>query len=79
MNRRPHLRLTMNELGPTENRQGEWAPWLNILLLILLLLLLLIIIIIIIIITYSQFASLRLEAIRSNGLLKQSILQTVAI
>ena len=34
--------------GPTENRQGEWAPWLNIIIIIIIIIIVIIIIIIII-------------------------------
>ena len=37
-----------NLQGPTENRQGEWAPWINIIIIIIITIIIIIIIIIII-------------------------------
>ena len=38
--------LSCRAKGPTENRQGEWAPWLNIIIIIIIIIIFIIIIII---------------------------------
>ena len=42
--------LLYNLQGPTENRQSEWVPWINIVVLIIIIIIIIIVIIIIIII-----------------------------
>ena len=44
--------------GPTENRQGEWAPWLNIIITIIIIIIVIIIIIIIINLSYKNLLHL---------------------